>query len=81
MFTNIIWGNSCIKYGKDSKGLKVAYEKIAPAEDAYTQVVEDFLGLNGRRWQSFLPVPRLWHRFYKRKHEFNDKYFVHVDFL
>ncbi len=81
VFFFITYGPTCVKYGNKAKGIKVSYETILQPQDGYVGGVEDFLGLNGRRWQSFLPIPRLWHHFYKRKYPYNEKTFVFVDFL
>lgn len=32
-------------------------------------------------WKRYIPIPKVLHKLYKRKHEFNNKYFVMVDFI
>lgn len=40
-----------------------------------------FLGLNGSTWHTYLPIPWLWKKIYNDKPEFNEDYYLMVDFL
>lgn len=81
-FTNIIYGSSAIKYGKEGmKKFKIKYEILDAPQDGYEGGVQGFLPLDGRSWHTFLPIPWLWDKLYKRPHQFNEEKFTYVDFL
>lgn len=42
---------------------------------------QGFVPLDGKTWQTYLPIPWLWNKLFTRKHEFNDHTFIFVDFL
>ena len=79
-FQWIIWGSACCKYAKYAS-VKVDYVSVLPAEVGYSGGVQGFLPLDGRSWQTYLPIPWLWDRLYKRPHKFNEERFTFVDFL
>lgn len=76
----IIWGSACCKYAKYAS-VKVDYVSVLPAEVGYSGGVQGFLPLDGRSWHTYLPIPWLWDRLYKRPHKFNEERFTFVDFL
>ena len=79
-FQWIIWGSACCKYAKYA-GVKVDYVSVLPADVGYSGGVQGFLPLAGRSWHTYLPIPWLWDRIYKRPHKFNEERFTFVDFL
>lgn len=80
-FKTIIWGPAAIKYGKDAKGVQVKYENVLSSQGRYTGGAQGFMPLDGRSWHTYLPIPWLWDRLYKRPHEFNNYIYTYVDFL
>jgi hypothetical protein len=79
-FDNIIYGSICTKYAT-KVSTKVDYIKIQYADKEYSGGIQGFVPLDGRSWHTYLPIPWLWDRLYKRPHKFNDKEFTFVDFL
>ena len=79
-FQWIIWGSACCKYAKHASA-KVDYVSVLPSEVGYSGGVQGFLPLDGRSWHTYLPIPWLWDRLYKRPHKFNEERFTFVDFL
>ena len=79
-FDNIIYGSICTKYAT-KVSTKVDYIKIQYADKEYSGGIQGFLPLDGRSWHTYLPIPWLWDRLYKRPHKFNDEEFTFVDFL
>ena len=79
-FDNIIYGSICTKYAT-KVSTKVDYIKIQYADKEYSGGVQGFLPLDSRSWHTYLPIPWLWDRLYKRPHKFNDAEFTFVDFL
>lgn len=78
---NIIWGGIAIKYGKDSNPLKVKYDYIKPYANTYPNNKRGFLPLDGSSWHIILPIPWLWKKIYFNKPQFNNDYYIYVDFL
>ena len=76
----IIWGSACCKYDKRASA-RVEYVSVLPTEVGYSGGVQGFLPLDGRSWHTYLPIPWLWDRLYKRPHKFNEERFTFVDFL
>lgn len=70
-----------VKYGKRSKGVKCKYDYLWRNPSINPPTRQGFLPLDGRSWHTYLPLPWLWDRLYKRPHEFNDKEYTFVDFL
>lgn len=79
-FDNIIYGSICTKYAT-KVSTKVDYIKIQYADKEYSGGIQGFVPLDGRSWHTYLPIPWLWDRLYKRPHKFNDEEFTFVDFL
>ena len=42
---------------------------------------QGFIALDGKHWQTYLPIPRLWNWIYTRHHTFDEIKFTFVDFL
>ena len=42
---------------------------------------QGFIALDGKHWQTYLPIPWLWNLIYTRKHKFDEEKFTFVDFL
>ena len=79
IYRSLIWANVSAKYS-DSL-FKVNYKVLIPADKGAQGGVQSFLPLDGKHWQTFIPIPWLWKQFYFKKVEFNDKQFQFVDFL
>lgn len=62
-FSHIIWGPICTKYGTQTKGLKVKYDRIMPGDKDSWGGIQSFLPLDGR-WQTYFPIPIFWKLFY-----------------
>lgn len=80
-FKHIIWGYVAVKYGKDSSGFALKYDILVKGWQGYEGGDQGFLPLDGRSWHTYLPIPWLWDRLYKRPHRFNEERFTYVDFL
>lgn len=83
-FHNINWGDVCAKYSKNSKGIIVKYSNsFYPRDTTYTTKPnkQAFLPLDGKHWQTYIPIPILWKQFYFKNVTFNEDYFQYVDFL
>lgn len=80
-YPGIHYGDACVKYGVDSKGVKVSYTKIIPATCKWPAAKQGFLPLDGKTWHTYLPIPWLWKKLYHNKPEFNNETFIYVDFL
>ena len=81
-FRHIIWGYVCIKYGKDSNGVKVKYSStLIPSQPLFEGGTQGFIPLDGRSWHTYFPVPWLWNKLYTTPHKFNTETFTYVDFL
>lgn len=83
-YNNIKYGPVYAKYGKESEGLKVKYDVLLNGDPNWTngyQTKQAFLPLDGKHWQTYIPIPWLWKQFYFKKVEFNEEYYQYVDFL
>lgn len=80
-YPNIIWGSICSKYGEKSSGIKVSYDILIKADKGAFPGEQAFLPLDGKHWQTYIPIPWLWKQFYFKKVEFNDNIYKYVDFL
>lgn len=79
-YNNIVWGDICAKYSNNS--LKVQYSTLIPCTDCRIEGGKQaFLPLDGKHWQTYIPIPILWKQFYFRKVDFDDKTYKFVDFL
>lgn len=79
MYQRILWGHVCVKY-TDSK-LFVKYGKILQPTCIEPPTRQGFLPLDGKTWQTYLPIPWLWKKIYHNKQEFDKQVFTFVDFL
>lgn len=80
LFPNINFCEVSIKYGKGSSIFKVKYDVIRGNYNGI-KCKQGFKPLDGRSWHILLPIPKLWKKIYYDKPEFNDEYFLFVDFL
>lgn len=80
IYSNIIWGSFCCKYAENAS-TKVDYVPVQYADKEYSGGKQGFLPLDGRSWHTYIPIPWLWDRLYKRPHKFNEEYYTFVDFL
>lgn len=80
-YVNIYFGPIAIKYGKGSSLFKVKYDYLEPSPIWWPPAKQGFLSLDGKTWHIIFPVPLLWKNIYYDTPEFNDKYYVYVDFL
>lgn len=78
-YSNIIWGPICTKYSDNS--LKVRYTVLIPPQQGAFGGTQAFLPLDGKYWQTWIPIPWLWKQFYFKNVEFNKEYYQIVDFL
>jgi len=78
-YQNLVWANISAKYSDSI--FKVNYEVLIPAEDNARFGTQAFLPLDGKHWQTLIPIPWLWKQFYFKHVEFNTKQFQFVDFL
>lgn len=81
IYKNINWGELSVKYGKEATGVKVKYDTVVKAQPEYRWGKQGFLPLDGSSWHTYIPIPWLWDRLYKRPHVFNEDVFTFVDFL
>ncbi len=78
---HIVWGGVSIKYGEGSHLFKVQYDSVKPYPKGWPSAVQGFLPLNGKTWHIILPIPWLWKKIYNDNPNFNENYFIYVDFL
>ena len=82
-YTNNKYGPVAVKYGKDSSGIEVKYDYILDADadwlDAPTR--SHFVALDGKNWQTYIPIPWLWKKIYYNKPDFREDIYTYVDFL
>ena len=79
LYTNILWGACCVKYADGN--VTVDWTEVIPAKHSCPPCEQAFLPLDGRRWQTFIPIPWLWKQFYFKHVDFNEEVFKFVDFL
>lgn len=77
-YSHIYWGPIAVKYMNND--VKVDWITILPAQK-FEKNIQGFIPLDGKHWQTYLPIPWLWNKIYTRKHVFNEEYFIFVDFL
>lgn len=75
----IAYGATAIKYSNPS--IVVDYNYILPATAIIPAATQGFLPLNGKNWQTWIPLPWLWKKIYFNKPKFNNETFTFVDFL
>lgn len=78
-YPKIKYGEIVVKYTDDD--FKVDWVKVMPPEDGYPCSQSQFKALNGKNWQTFIPIPWLWKKIYNNHVEFNEDYFIFVDFI
>lgn len=83
LYKHIKYGPVAVKYGKDSNGIEVKYDYILDADadwiDAPTR--SHFVALDGKNWQTYIPIPWLWKKIYYNKPDFREDIYTYVDFL
>ena len=78
-FQNIGWGVVCTKYTDNT--IVVNYGVVMESEPNLPGGTQAFLPLDGKRWQTLIPIPWLWKQFYFKHVEFNEETYQFVDFL
>lgn len=79
IFRYINWGQTAVKY--TDRGIKVDWKVILPALEPSEKCVQGFLPLDGRSWQTYLPIPWLWKKIYHNRPKFSEENYLMVDFL
>lgn len=59
----------------------VDWVELRKAEPGFCRCKSKFKALNGKNWQSYIPIPWLWKKIYFNVPEFSEDYFTYVDFL
>lgn len=67
--------------GKSWNPFYVDYKHIKTYNTCPIPSKQGFIPLDGKHWQTFIPIPWLWNLIYTRNHEFNEEQFIFVDFL
>lgn len=78
-FKHIKWGAISAKY-KSTGTIKVEYDHIEPAQQ-WDRTRQGFVPLDGKTWQTYIPIPWLWKKIYYNKPKFDEEVFTFVDFL
>lgn len=78
-YTNIIYGQVVVKYTDND--LKVDWLVVDNGDPRFARSRNHFKALNGRNWQSYIPIPWLWKKIYYPVPNFNDVIYTYVDFL
>lgn len=79
-YSHIHWGSIAIKYGEKASLFNVQYDYISYGKN-WPASKSQFLGLGGSTWHILIPIPWIWKKIYYDKPQFNDQYFIYVDFL
>ena len=77
-YTHINWGPVAVKYTNNDT--IVDWANIIPSK-TWCRAEQGFLPLDGKHWQTYIPIPWLWKKIYFNKPVFNEEYFTFVDFL
>lgn len=78
LYPGLVWGSVFAKY--QDRGLTVDWTCIQ--QGAFLpKSRQGFLPLDGRRWQTWLPIPWLWKKIYHNNPAWSDEVFTYVDFL
>ena len=81
-YTNIKFTSVDAKYSGEKKNpFIVDYKHIKTYNSCPIGGKQGFIPLDGKHWQTYLPIPWLWDQIYTRPHLFNEKTFLFVDFL
>lgn len=81
-YQNILITSIDAKYSGEKNPFVVDYKNIARFN--YCPIgshPQGFIALDGKHWQTLLPIPRLWNWIYTRHHNFDEEKFLFVDFL
>ena len=78
-FPNIKLGPLAAKYSDD--GVSVDWTILDHGLNSGVKTQQGFIPLDGKHWQTYLPIPWLWNKIYTRKHIFNNDVYTFVDFL
>jgi len=76
-YPKIKWGPVAVKY-TDNDAV-VDWKTILPAK--FPKNEQAFLPLDGKHWQTLLPIPWFWKQFYFKHVEFDTDIYKFVDFL
>ena len=76
-YPKVKWGPVAVKYTDNDA--KVDWKTILDGK--FPKNEQAFLPLDGRHWQTFIPIPWLWKQFYFKRVEFNTDVYKFVDFL
>lgn len=78
LYPYFVWGSIHAKYA--DHGLTVDWPMLK--QGAFLpKSRQGFLPLDGRHWQTYLPIPWLWKMIYFRKPQFDEDVYTYVDFL
>lgn len=78
LYPSFVWGSVYAKY--EDNNLTVDWTCIK--QGAFTpKTKQGFLPLDGRHWQTYMPIPWLWKKIYYNKPKFNEDIYLFVDFL
>jgi hypothetical protein len=79
-YNNISFGDIAVKYTDDD--LIVDWKVVDYANcDWPVNTKSEYMKLNGKNWQTYIPIPWLWKKIYYNKPIFSSTYFTWVDFL
>lgn len=79
-YNNIIFGEVAVKYTDDD--LIVDWKVIEMPDDGWPMDNKsEYMKLNGKNWQTYIPIPWLWKKIYYNKPIFSTAYFTWIDFL
>ena len=83
LYKHITYGPVAVKYGKNSKGIKVDYDYIMEGDKNWIDAPlrYHYIGLSGQNWQTYIPIPWLWKKIYFDKPDFREDIYTYVDFL
>lgn len=81
-YTNIKFTSVDAKYSGEKKNpFIVDYKAIKRYNGCPIGGKQGFIPLDGKHWQTYLPLPWLWDQIYTQPHVFNENTFLFVDFL
>lgn len=78
-YNNIFWGAIAVKY-TDNDTI-VDWKVVYPAMCQWPKDEQAFLPLDGKHWQTYLPIPWLWKQFHFKNVVFDEEIYKFVDFL
>lgn len=82
-YNKVKYGPIAIKHGKNGNAIVTDYDYILKGDDHWLDAPTQskFIPLNGRTWQSYIPIPWLWKKIYYDKPIFTEDKYTYVDFL